>query len=279
MRASVSLNLQAADAYCRMLTRRHYENFSVASRFVDAATRRDLMRIYAFCRTTDDLGDESAPGSALARLERWRGEVEALFAGVEPVHPVLFALRQTIDRHAMPGRPFLDLIEANVQDQRVLHYRTWEELDAYCRLSAAPVGRMVLRVFGVRDAHAEQLSDDVCIGLQLANHAQDVSRDARIGRRYLIDGDVETKGIAGATHAMVERARSLLASGAALERRVPRALALQLALYRMGGLAICDAIQAIGYDTEHKRPSVAAPTKVSLVVRAALQSFSRGRPA
>ena len=269
----MTLNLEAADAYCRMLTRRHYENFSVASRFVNAKTRRDLMRVYAYCRTTDDLGDESPDGSALVRLERWRGEVEALFAGTEPVHPVLVALAKTIERHAMPPQPFFDLIEANVQDQRVTQYRTWEELIGYCRLSAAPVGRMVLRVFGVEDARSEQLSDDVCIGLQLANHAQDVSRDAAIGRRYLVDNDVAARGIDGAAQAMVERARTLLGSGKELERRVPRPLRMQLALYRMGGLAICDAIQAIGYKTERERPSVSTSTKVSLVLRAALQSL------
>ncbi len=273
------LNLEAADAYCRTLTGRHYENFSVASRFVDAATRCDLARIYAFCRTTDDLGDESRAGTALPRLERWRSEVEALFAGIEPVHPVLFALAATIARHAMPAQPFLDLIAANVMDQHVTRYRSWDELIGYCRLSAAPVGRMVLQVFGVAEADAQRLSDDVCIGLQLANHAQDVSRDAAIGRRYLVDSDVDARGIAGAAQAMVERARALLASGLDLEKRVPRPLRLQLALYRMGGLAICDAIQASGYNTEHERPSVSAFTKLVLVLRAAMQTLSPSRPA
>ena len=273
----MNLNLEAADSYCRTLTHRHYENFSVASRFVDARTRRDLTRIYAFCRTTDDLGDESVGNSALPRLDLWRGEVEALFAGTQPVHPVLFALAQTIEQHEMPAQPFFDLIAANVQDQFVTRYATWDELIGYCRLSAAPVGRMVLNVFGVRDAKAERLSDDVCIGLQLANHAQDVSRDEVIGRRYLVESDVAAGGIPGAARAMVERARTLLASGEALERRVPRALRLQLALYRMGGLAICDAIAAMGYRTEHERPSVSAPTKVSLVVRAALQTLAPRR--
>ncbi len=274
-----ALNLEAADAYCRMLTRRHYENFSVASRFVDAGMRRDLTRIYAYCRTTDDLGDESPNGTALGRLERWRSEVEALIAGAPPVHPVLVALAPTLEQHGMPAQPFLDLIAANVQDQYVTEYATWEELEGYCRLSAAPVGRMVLRVFGVEDAEAERLSDDVCMGLQLANHAQDVSRDAAMGRRYLVGSDLAADGAAGAARAMVERARALLASGERLEHFVPRALRLQLALYRMGGLAICDAIGAIGYNTEHERPSVSPSTKVSLVVRAALEALSGGQPA
>jgi squalene synthase HpnC len=270
----VTLSLDAADAYCRTLTRRHYENFSVASRFVDGAKRTDLARIYAFCRTTDDLGDESREGSALPRLARWRSEVEALFAGVEPVHPVLFALRETIARRSIPAQPFLDLIAANEQDQRVTTYRTWDELIGYCELSAAPVGRMVLRVFGVDGAENERLSDDVCIGLQLANHAQDVSRDAAIGRRYLVESDVAAGGTAGAVRVMVERARTLLASGEQLERRVPRPLRLQLVLYRTGGLAICDATASMGYETERRRPSVSGPTKVLLVARAALKTFS-----
>lgn len=273
----MKLNLEAADLYCRTLTRRHYENFSVASRFVDAPTRRDLARIYAFCRTTDDLGDESQGGSALPRLARWREELEALVAATQPVHPVLFALADTIERHAMPAQPFFDLIAANVQDQFVKRYPTWDDLIGYCRLSAAPVGRMVLSVFGVRDGEAERLSDDVCIGLQLANHAQDVSRDDAIGRRYLVESDVTAGGTSGAARAMVGRARALLASGVALEQRVPRALRLQLALYRMGGLAICDAIEAMGYKTEHERPSVSTSTKVSLVVRAALQTLAPRR--
>jgi squalene synthase HpnC len=272
----MTLTLEAADAYCRILTHRHYENFSVASRFVDARKRRDLTRIYAFCRTTDDLGDESPDATAPARLERWCGEVEALFAGTPPVHPVLVALQPTVEANAIPAQPFLDLIAANVQDQYVTHYRSWDELIGYCRLSAAPVGRMVLRVFGVTGADAERLSDDVCIGLQLANHAQDVSRDAAIGRRYLVDSDVDARGIAGAAQAMVERARDLLASGIELERRVPRALRVQLVLYRMGGLAICDAIEAIGYETERERPSVSSSKKAELILRAATQLFARG---
>lgn len=275
----MTLDVLAADAYCRALTRGHYENFSVASRFVDGSKRRDLARIYAYCRTTDDLGDESPDGTATARLDRWRSDVEALFAGVAPVHPVLVALRPTIREHGMPAQPFLDLIEANVLDQTVSRYATWDDLYGYCRLSAAPVGRMVLAVFGVADPQAQRLSDDVCIGLQLANHAQDVSRDARIGRRYLVESEVQSGGVAGAVKAMVERARALLASGEELERRVGQPLRLQLSLYRMGGLAICRAIEALAYDTEHRRPSVSAPTKVSLVVRAALGTFSRGRPA
>jgi squalene synthase HpnC len=272
--AAPDLTLDAADAYCRFLTQRHYENFSVASRFVDAARRTDLARIYAYCRSTDDLGDESPEGTALARLERWRSEVETVFAGEPPVHPVLMAVQRTINRHRIPAAPFIALIEANVMDQRLKTYPTWGDLERYCALSAAPVGRMVLRVFDITDPECERLSDDVCVGLQLANHAQDVSRDAVLGRTYLVQSDILRGGNVEATRALVERARALLDSGRALERRVPSiALRLQLVLYRLGGHAICDAIEEIGYETGGKRPRVSSATKVSLVARAALEAF------
>ncbi|HSR24305.1 MAG TPA: squalene/phytoene synthase family protein, partial [Candidatus Eisenbacteria bacterium] len=105
--------LAAADTYCRLLATRHYENFSVASRLLPAPVRLDLARVYAYCRATDDLGDESG-GAAAGRLSRWRDEVADLFAGGAPVHPVLVALRETVRTHDLPARPFLDLIAANL---------------------------------------------------------------------------------------------------------------------------------------------------------------------
>jgi phytoene/squalene synthetase len=167
----------------------------------------------------------------------------------------------------MPAKPFLDLIAANVQDQSVKRYANWQDLEAYCMLSAAPVGRMVLAVFGVEDAQAGPLSDDVCIGLQLANHAQDVSRDAAIGRSYLLDSDLRAGGVPFAVKALVDRARQLLDSGRRLEPMAPGALRLQLALYRLGGLAICDAIERAGYATDRTRPSVSTAMKISLALR------------
>ncbi len=276
-RVEPGLTLEAADAYCRFLCRHHYENFQVASLFVGDAAKRDLARLYAYCRTTDDLGDESPDGSAMGRLERWRADVEGLFAGEAPVHPVLTALARTIETHAMAAEPFLQLIEANVRDQRVKAYSTWDELIGYCRLSAAPVGRMVLAVFGCGSPRALALSDDVCIGLQLANHAQDVSRDAAIGRRYLVETDIAAGGTAGAVRAMVGRARELLASGRDLEAMTPPALRLQLAVYRLGGQAICDAIEHLGYHTERTRPSVPLTTKLSIVVRTGFEALTSPR--
>ncbi|HUZ02760.1 MAG TPA: squalene/phytoene synthase family protein [Thermomicrobiaceae bacterium] len=256
--------LQSADAYCRLLARRHYENFTVLSAFVPSAVRLHLARIYAYCRTTDDFGDESGD-AALARLTSWRTQVEQCFARTAaPIHPVLIALRPTIESCGMTVQPFLDLVAANEQDQTVTRYETWDELKAYCDHSAAPVGRMVLRAFGVDDQRATALSDDVCIGLQLANFAQDVARDGARGRAYVLQSDLRTGGLPGAVRSLCDRAEVLLASGCDLESRVPRNLGRQIALYRLGGSAVVDAVRRVGYRTDLVRPRVSSLVKARL---------------
>jgi len=262
----------AADAYCRLRTSEHYENFIVASRLAPARVRLDLARIYAYCRTTDDLGDESG-ADAPARLERWRSEVADMFRGAAPVHPVLVALRDTVARCAIAPKPFLDLIAANVQDQNVNAYESWPELQSYCALSAAPVGRMVLAVFGMGGAGAEHLSDDVCIGLQLANFAQDVSVDAFKGRTYLLQSEIRSGGVTEATKAHCVRARALLASGEQLESMAPAALRFQLALYRLGGLAIVAAIGRAEYRTQTQRPTVSTAAKAMTLIGAGARTL------
>jgi squalene synthase HpnC len=254
-----------ADALCVRMARRHYENFTVASLVAPRPLRLHLARIYAYCRTTDDLGDESGSG-AVWRLQLWRAEVEAMLEGRPPIHPVLVAVSRTIAQFDIPGQPLLDLIAANLQDQQVATYPTWEDLRAYCMLSAAPVGRMVLRLFEIRDPRAEPLSDDVCVGLQLANFAQDVAVDRAKGRTYLIQSELEQLGLAGAVESMCARALHLLRSGRELERlEMPARLRLQLSLYRRGGEAIVAAIRAAGYRTDLQRPRVSTATKLRLV--------------
>ena len=258
--------LAAADAYCRRLARRHYENFAVASVVLPGELRVHLARIYAYCRVTDDLGDESR---SEARLRTWCDEVRsALCTDAVPSHPVLLALRETVTECAMPVQPFLDLISANLQDQRVTGYETWDDLAAYCRLSAAPVGRMVLAVLGIRGSRAEELSDSVCIGLQLANFAQDVAVDARLGRRYLPADDVLALGTRGAIRALCDRAQALLDEGRELEAMTSGRLRAQLAMYRLGGSAILDAIRRAGYRTDEIRPQVAGSVKARLAAEA-----------
>lgn len=270
--------LRSADAFCRDLANRHYENFSVVSVFLPGEVRRHLTRIYAFCRTTDDFGDESEDGEShgerARRLLAWQDAVNRCFDGSPPVHPVLIALSRTIKECRLDRAPFVDLIEANVQDQSVTTYESWEDLHAYCMLSAAPVGRMVLRVFGIDSGTAVRLSDDVCIGLQLANHAQDVRRDADNGRVYVLQKDIREAGIRSGVRELDRRARSLLKSGIALEEMIDMPLRAQLALYRLGGNAILDAIEAIGYRTDVERPTISNWTKVRLLPQALMESMT-----
>jgi squalene synthase HpnC len=263
-----ALSLEAADAYCRGLVR-HYENFTVASRLSPRSLRRDLTRVYAFCRYTDDLGDESGDRAvAMRRLRRWRDETRESFEHDERTHPVLLALTDTVRRYWLEEQPFIDLIDANIQDQRIDTYENWPALRQYCMLSAAPVGRIVLRLFEISDQAAVPLSDDVCIGLQLANFAQDVSVDQKLGRTYLLQSDIRKRGIDPATRSMCERARALLESGVALEAMTPPRLRVQLALYRLGGFAILDAIAAAGYHTATHRPKVHRGMRVRIVAGA-----------
>lgn len=270
-----SVTLEAADAYCRALLR-HYENFTVASRLSSRGLRLDLARLYAFSRTTDDFGDESGDTAlAVARLERWREDVRAMFAGTTPEHPVLVALAQTLRRHRLPPAPFLDLIDANLQDQRVHDYEDWPALHAYCMNSAAPVGRLVLRLNGFDDAARDALSDCVCIGLQLANFAQDVGVDARLGRTYLLQQELRTLGPEEAVRAMSDRARRLLMRGRELEALVGPRLRVQLALYRLGGVAILDAVARAGYRTATVRPVVTPPARARIAAGALLAVAAR----
>ncbi len=270
--------MRAADDFCRRLAYRHYENFSVTSRMLPGRVSLDLTRIYAYCRTTDDYGDEHGD-AGLAHLEAWRAQVADFFEGKIPSHPVLVALRETVDHHRLSPQPFFDLIQANVQDQTVTRYDSWAELHGYCMLSAAPVGAMVLGVFGLHDRRARELSDDVCIGLQLANHAQDVRRDAHIGRTYLIQSDLAKGGVVLAVRALCDRARTLLHSGCELETMAPYPLRVQLALYRLGGLSIIAAIERVGYRTDAVRPIVSKMTKAALLARALLDSARGDRHA
>lgn len=265
------------DAYCRRLLRGHYENFWVASPMVPRPLRPDLARVYAYCRTVDDLGDESQdPEDARQRLLLWRSDVRRLWAGGTPAHPVLVALRWTVAAHDLPAEPFLDLIDANLQDQEVASYAAWGPLLDYCRRSAAPVGRIVLHLFGMARPELLGASDDVCIGLQLANFAQDVAVDREKGRVYLPQSEIDEHGLRGAVEATCRRARGLLRSGHALEAATRGGLRVQLALYRSGGEAVLDAIAGAGYRTDEVRPTVSMAGKVRLLSAALRRPAARG---
>lgn len=270
-------------AYCAGLTASHYENFSVVTRLTPPALRPAFRSVYAFCRWSDDLGDELGdPERSLELLDWWRGELRGMYQG-HATHPVMIALRETVEQHGIPIEPFEALIAAFEQDQSVTDYQTYQQLLDYCERSANPVGHLVLYVAGAFTEENARLSDATCTALQLANFWQDVARDLAIGRIYLPREDRERFGVtAGDLKALrftpafaemmqfqVERTRELFAEGRPLVRRVPRALAVDVDLFTRGGTAILDRIEARGYDVLSKRPSLSKWTKVRLVARAA----------
>src|ERR1700677_941318 len=183
--------LDQARAWCRHLAETHYENFHVATWFLPKPLRPHFHAIYAYCRVSDDLGDEvPSAAEALALLEKWGEELDACYEG-NARHPVFVALEQTIRECSIPKEPFADLLIAFRQDQTVTRYATMEDVLGYCRYSANPVGRLVLYVCGEADEEKFRLSDATCSALQLANFWQDVREDWARGRVYLPQKDME----------------------------------------------------------------------------------------
>lgn len=263
--------LDPAEAIER-IARSHDENFPVAFRFVTRDERADLRAIYAFCRITDDLGDEGRadPGVRLSILDAWEADARLAWGGGTPTDPHLRALATAVERRELDIGLFLGLIEANRMDQRRNRWETFEGLRSYCNHSATPVGRMVLQVFGYTDRWRTSMSDATCMGLQLINFWQDIRRDLRDrGRIYLPREDMDTYGVSEddliAERARPElrrliafevgRARQLLEEGAPLARFVPRRVGLDIRGFTAGGLAICDAIADQSYDTLRRRPA------------------------
>ena len=270
-------------AYCDRLARRHYENFSVVTWLTPKPLRPAFRSIYSFCRWSDDLGDEVGdPARSTALLAWWRGELEALYAGDQPRHPVMVALGETVREFAIPIDPFRALIAAFEQDQVVAEYDTYDQLLDYCTRSADPVGHLVLYLGGAYTAETARLADLTCTGLQLANFWQDVARDLAIGRVYLPRADRERFGYADADlrarrftpefaallRFEVDRARDLLRRGRELLDHLPPALAVDVDLFGRGGLAILDRIEAQGFDVWRRRPEVGKAAKVGLLLRA-----------
>jgi squalene synthase HpnC len=236
------------------------ENFPVASVVLGRRTRAELLALYDYARLVDELGD-SVAGDRLAALDWAEGELDRAFGG-EAAYPVMAALAPLVRAHALPRAPFARLIEANRADQRVSRYRTWEELRGYCRLSADPVGELVLGIFDAADPPRIALSDSVCTGLQLTEHLQDVAEDLARGRIYLPLEDLERFGVGEGDLAAaragapvrelvafeVDRARSLLRGGRPLIPALPRRAGLAVAAFIAGGLAALAAVEGARYD-------------------------------
>ena len=278
-----------ADAreYCRRLARSHYENFSVASWFLPEQLRQHFFNVYAYCRISDDLGDEVGDNDAsLQMLDQWEAELNACYDGhhTRPRHPVFVALAETVRKFEIPKHEFADLLTAFRQDQSISRYEAFNDLLGYCRYSANPVGHLVLYLCGYRDSERQLLSDYTCTALQLANFWQDVSADLAKGRIYLPLEDLRRFGVSeemireGENSSPfremmrfeVERAREWFTQGLPLVAKVDRTLAADIELFSRGGQEILNAIERQKYAVLGRRPAISKARKLALVARAAL---------
>ncbi len=285
--------LEEAQQWCQHLTETHYENFHVASWFLPRRLRAHFHAVYAYCRVSDDLGDEAgSTAQSRALLDWWQEQLMACYRG-EATHPVFVALAPTIRACDIPMDPFADLLTAFRQDQSITRFGSIEDLLAYCRYSANPVGRLVLYIAGYSDAERFRLSDQTCTALQLANFWQDIRVDYAKGRIYLPQADMARFKVTEAMlaecitarHASdairellryeVGYARVLFRSGLPLIRMVDRELAVDVDLFSRGGLEILRAIEAQGYDVLRARPSISKSRKSALLFRALAGKYLR----
>jgi squalene synthase HpnC len=257
-------DLPAADA---ILATAAHENFPVALWVLPGRMRRQLGAVYGFARLVDDAGDLYA-GDRLALLEWLEEDLDRAFAG-RAEHPIMQRVGAIARELELPRGPFERLLEANRQDQVVTRYATWEDLAAYCELSANPVGELVLRILGAASPGRLVKSDAVCTGLQLAEHLQDVGEDHARGRIYLpledmARFDVTEDDLASSRPGEalcrllafeVERGRALLAEGIALVASLRGRSRLAIAAYVGGGRAALDAVEASGFDVLRRSPA------------------------
>jgi len=280
--------LEDAKAYCERLAKSHYENFSVATWFLPERLRPHFYSVYAYCRISDDLGDEVGdPGKSLVLLDEWEAELNECYLGT-PRHPVFVALRETVQACNVPKQPFADLLTAFRQDQRVNRYQTLEDLLGYCRFSADPVGRLVLYLCGYSDPERQALSDYTCTALQLANFWQDVVTDYGKGRIYLPLESLRRFGVTEEQIAArrftpefgelmrfeVARAREWFDRGLPLVKLVDHELALDVELFSRGGQAILSAIERQGFDVLRSRPVISKTQKIWLLLRTAFHKMN-----
>ena len=278
-------SLDEAREYCARLAHTHYENFSVASWFLPRRLRQHFFNVYAYCRISDDLGDEVGDTAAsLELLDQWQRELDACYDGT-PKHPVFVALAETVRQFDIPRHEFSDLLTAFRQDQTITRFETFDDVLAYCHYSANPVAHLVLYLCGYRDAERQQLSDYTCTALQLANFWQDVSVDYAKGRIYLPLVDLRRFGVTEEddiarnqnTPAFctmmkfeVDRARDWFRQGLPLVGKVNKELAIDLDLFSRGGMEILNAIEKQNYAVLGHRPAISKSRKLALVAHAAL---------
>ena len=267
---------------CAKLARAHYENFTVGSLLLPRGTKKHLHALYAFARTTDDIGDESE-GDRLANLDAWEEDFRRIRDGA-PRHPVHVALVETVRKFDIPDEPFLKLIEANRIDQRKTRHETFQDLLHYCDHSANPCGHLVLYAFGERDAEARRLADFTCTALQLVNFWQDLATDWAKGRVYLPQEDLRRFAYTEEELSRGEvndrfrelmrfeaaRTREFFDRGLPLADRLRGAARLDVRLFSRGGMRVLDLVERAGYDVFRRRPTLSKLGKARLALETVL---------
>jgi len=277
---ATAVSADEARAYCRRLAAAHYENFTVVSWLFPRRLYQHLANVYAYCRWADDLADETKPGAeALALLDWWGGQLEAVYAG-QATHPVFIALRETIREYELPKEPLADLLLAFRRDQFQSRYETLADLLTYCEKSANPVGRLVLYLGRSHSDDNARLADSICTGLQLANFWQDVARDFARGRIYIPQANCRRHGwnearfqrgtfddlFRALLEPLVDGAEQMLRAGEPLSARVNKDLRLPVKVFLSGGREVLAAIRNSNYDVWTRRPVVGRLTKLRLLL-------------
>jgi squalene synthase HpnC len=248
------------------------ENFPVALRVLPRTVRSGLRAVYDVVRTIDDLGDapDRDPGDRERDLQAFAVDLAEVWSGGAPRAAVLGRLVPVAERCGLPQEPFDRLVRANLQDQRVFRYPTFADLLDYCTLSAAPIGELVLHLFGQASADTVALSDQICAGLQIVEHLQDVAEDRRNGRIYLPAADLAAHGVReedldagtaspalrGLLAAETDRVTTLLRAGTPLVGRLHGWARPAVAGYLAGGWAAVDGLRRVDHDVLRGTPGV-----------------------
>jgi squalene synthase HpnC len=286
------VSLPEASEFCRRLAKGRYENFHLVNLLIPRGLRRHFYHVYAYCRTADDLADETGnPVQSLKLLDDFESHLRDCY-NARPSGPIFVALAETIREFEIPKQPFLDLVSAFRQDQVQFRYASHADVYDYCRRSAHPVGRLVLYLGRAHRHECLAPADAICTGLQLANFCQDVARDFDLGRIYLPQDQCRGFGYTEEMFAVrlfngafrelmkseVERAAAYLYLGSPLVEMMPRELRVQTSLFIRGGLSVLDAIRRLDYNVWKTRPVVTKWKKLGLLLNSWIASHPR-RPA
>jgi phytoene synthase len=262
----------------------HYENFPVASVLLPAKFRDAVEAIYAFARSADDIADEgNLPAEErLRQLAEFSTQLNAIAAATPVLDRLFVRLQAAIRRHDLPIQPFYDLLDAFGQDVVKNRYANFAELRDYCRRSADPIGRLLLRLYRAESSQQLAWSDAICSSLQLINHWQDIGNDWARNRIYLPQDSLARFGVSEAQIAQgrcddkwrallgfeVDRARALMLCGQPLGRSLPGRIGLELRLMIAGGLRILEKIEQVGFDVFRHRPTLKSHDWPLLLLRA-----------